>query len=53
MTKGQPLSERDKEAEEKRNKDSLRTLEETDIVQRFCEPDTDEFLFNIQVWTFG
>ena len=48
MVKGQELCLKDKEAEEKRKLEEFR-IESTATVQKFCEPDSEDFVFNIQV----
>ena len=48
MVKGQELSSKDREAEEARRTEESRT-DATDTVQTYCEPDTEDFVFNIQV----
>ena len=49
MTNGQSLSQNDKDAEERRNMESLRTLERSQAPLIFLKPDTEDFLLNIQV----
>ena len=48
MVKGQELSSKDREAEATRLLQELRT-ENTDTVQMYSEPDTEDFVFDIQV----